>query len=752
MRHALFTEALFKDVLLRDQHVAASFRQTSARPDRLRKIRMAVAALGLLGLLLTIAMTISFFRNRALIDEAEKAGRAVLGHMDAGPNTGEDSAVNALRPQEVNDLETLRQKLVELDEHERSWFQPLFSRFGLYSGGKVAPRMREIYFDFVSQRLLNPSVAALEQSLQSAAPAAAQPSAGGAATNDVELDRYFNKLKVYLMLESRRRAERDELQKQLAEYWKEPEPKTNLAFFAEQASRQDDDDPRIPRLKTRQEVVEGARKKLKGYPPISRVYNQLLSKINERIRQKGEIESVDLKKILEGQGTDIFEAANLHTAPGAFTKEAYYKYVLSDVLSELIAEAEQEDYVTGEKGGQINPIELKNRYFRDYATHWQSFAQGITISREKLATKENAEEMLDRLAAPNSPMISLVERIAYHTNLREPPVTDGVLGWLKGFAASKVPMREIQSVQTAFAPLHTFVQQKDSSVKSYQDALRAFRARLRDIDGDWKEVGAKQRDNQQAVGLKAAEDGVNAALGALKDNPSGRILQRPVLEIRDVVSVGDFAALAQRWTALAQAARVVEAGFPFVNSSSDAPLQNFNDFFNPASGSLKAFLDQARGYFNVDGARWQLKPAHKGKFSDRFVEYINDAMLLQKAVFQGEQPKFDCTITLPPGLDAEISLDGRKIDKDNSSGVFSWPNVSAAKVTNKIGGSPVQYTGPWALYKLFVNGGGAGRKSSYQLSWPRAGVTAKLDVQSSWNPLDMGLFQRLRAPGGLNGQ
>ncbi len=755
-----FTEGFFKETLYRDRHVAASLRQRTAQPTHQRRLRLVAAGFSALALLLLIGMVISFARNQALIAEADAAGRAVLSHSKVERGAAaQDGSSRAPRDEELRDLETLRHMLAQLDENERSWVQPLFARFGLYSGGRINARLREVYFDFVSQRLLKPAVSELEKYLETTDPSASQAKAGASADAssgaESELDRYYNKLKVYLMLESQQRVEQDELQKQLAEHWAEPDGKANLAFFAQQASRDEEDDLRIPRLRANPDVVTRARARLANYPPISRVYNQLLSKINERIKRGGGTESVDLKKILEGQGADLYEAVNLRSVPGSFTKEAYYKYVLGEALTELAEEAKKEDYVTGEKGAQnINLSELKARYFRDYATHWQSFLTGIAISRSRLETKEKAEETLDRLAAPNSPMIFLAERVAYQTNLKEPPVTSGIIGWIKGFFASKVPVQEAQTLQTVFGPLHTFVNQKETGVKNYLVALASLRSKLRGIDGGWDKVAEKQREDQKTVGIKEAEDAVNASIGQLKGSPAGALLQQPVSGIRDEVSKGNYDEVKRRWDELYPLARGLESGFPFSESANEAPIKDFDDFFNPPNGKLKGFLDLARGYFSVQGDKWQVKD--RGRFSTRFADYLSNAARLQGALYQGGQMKVECTITLASGAPIELSVDGKTIaTPDKPTDTFSWPNDAGARIVSKNGGAPLALQGRWGLYRLFAAGGGSSRKAGqgYQLRWPGVQGEATLTPPSSLkDPFDLSLFRQLRAPRGLTEQ
>lgn len=747
----MFVSDLFQQVLPGDRNIAAHFAQSQAGPGRMRKVMIAAAAIGALCLLLLIGMLVSFVNNRSLVSEAESAGQAVLRHIEATRNA---DAAAPVTEDELRDLNSLRQTITQLDENDQSWLAPVLTRFGLYSGGRISPRLHEIYFDFVSQRFLHPAVTKLEQYLTTTTPAEAKSDA--ATTDEGELDQYYNKLKAYLMLESQERVQQDELQKQLADYWPEPGQKENLAFYAAEVSLHADTNLRVPRFQAQGSLVRSARDKLVSYPASSRIYNQLLSRISQRLRKNNEAELIDLRKITEGQGTELFEVSHPQPVPGAFTKEAYYRYVLGDSLPSLVEEARKEDYVTNQTGAQnIDLKVIRDRYFRDYATHWKVFLESITLSKKQIETREKAEEALERLSAPNSPIVFLMDRVSYQTNLAEPPVTGGLIGWLKGFFASRTPLADNQAVKTTFGPVHTFINAKGETgaVAQYLRALEGLRAKLREVDGNWDKVAEKQRTKD--LGLKASEDAVRAALGTMKDTPAGVLMLQPVTAVREAIFRGNYEELARRWEQLYPLARNLENAFPFAETATDVPVQDLSDFFNPGNGKFQEFLNLAKDYFNPQGEQWQLKPTAQGKFSDRFVKYLNDARRLQSALFPNGQLKVDCNLTLESGPDVELSVDGKTINTtDKKSDVFSWPNTSGAKITAKTGGTSLDFPRSWGLYRLFTKGGGNSRSvgRGYQLVWMLdngTAVKAQLEPQSSKNPFDLNLFRLLRAPNSL---
>ncbi|MBO0801345.1 MAG: hypothetical protein J2P31_21200, partial [Blastocatellia bacterium] len=251
-----FTEGFFKQVLRSDRHVAAAMQANYVQPGRLRRLAIAAASCGALSLVLLIGMLVSYFNNQRLIGEAGRAGADLLRHFKPAAAGG----AARLTETEAEDLGKLQDVLLKLDDYDRSWVGPLSHRFGLYQGKKIRPRLREIYFDFLTQRLLDPSLADVSRDIyqQSPAPSAiagpSSPRAASAVSQQEQVDAaeqsYYDRLKAYLMVERQERVEPVFLQQQLASYWKEGQAAAemrHLYYYAEQASINADEDQSVPR-------------------------------------------------------------------------------------------------------------------------------------------------------------------------------------------------------------------------------------------------------------------------------------------------------------------------------------------------------------------------------------------------------------------------------------------------------------------------------------------------------------------------
>ncbi len=742
----IFTEDLFKQVIFRDKDIAASFQSQKAAPNKLAKVKLGVGALAAACLLWFGGSVVSFFQNNSMLSEVQENAKRVLDHYEAGRGQKE------LKPTEteMSDLSKLRTTLQTIDEYDHSFFGSLSHRFGLYSGGKVRTRARQVYFDFVSQRFLSPALTKLESELDATNPA-----------NEDQLDEYYYKLQAYKMLESQERVDPKFVEEKLSTYWDEAASergkKENLAFYAEQAAVHEDDDATVPRPLAELTRVNSARAKLKNYSPTKRVYNDVVRRINKLG------EAIDLPKVLEGQeGSELLEESAPHPVPYAFTKRAYYKHVTGDAMASVKEELSgKDDWVMGEKSAAqgINIDELKARYSSDYAAHWEKFLRGVGV--KKFSNKNAAVEALGTLAQENSALYKVIAYVANQTNLSEPPKDSGALAWLKGFLASKAGIKD-QKIEGAFSPLIKFAGSEASA--RYLSKLGEVRDKLRTAPGsNWNEAIAALKENKD---FEKTVGDAGDLLKPLEQSPGSKaaaeFLGSPIATLGQVKSGVEAKNLEDAWKNLVANARKLEGRYPFSASNADVQIPDLVAFFNPVDGELtnlyKKFLSG-----KVEGTPGQLKSANPAEFSEAAVAYLNDAFKIQAGLFgTSQQPKISYSLQLkaPVNKKVEVSADGAKIlaDGSASTGSPSWPgsNETGIKVlvTDKeqaqaapptqgtaVTATPAQarevanYQGLWGVFKM-VSGG------KYQFNW--SGIGATLTPPSN-NPFTLG-FNKLRAP------
>src|SRR5947209_1749332 len=198
-----FTDRFFKEVVLRDQNLAASFQASQKKPPRTGAILLTLGVVLLC--LLLFGAAVSFLANRKLVAEATERGARMdeITRADFGKDVLKKDPTAARV--EIETLDSLREELATLDAGP-----PLYMRFGLYSGNDVAPYLRNIFFEAVEERFKKPTVEALQTDLRNFADG--QPSATITNTRTVDseqptapseediLGRHYDLLKAYLML------------------------------------------------------------------------------------------------------------------------------------------------------------------------------------------------------------------------------------------------------------------------------------------------------------------------------------------------------------------------------------------------------------------------------------------------------------------------------------------------------------------------------------------------------------------------
>jgi type VI secretion system protein ImpL len=666
----IFSEDLFKQVVFRDKDIAASFQSQKAAPNKLAKVKLGVGVLAALCLIWFVGSVISYFNNSALLDEAQLNAKTVLEFYEAGRG----KAAVETSPSEMEALAKLRGTLQKIEDYEQSFFGSLSHRFGLYSGGKIRERARQVYFDLLAQRFLIPAMTALENDLGNITPA------GEGEKLEAIQDDYYYKLQAYLMPEKKERVDAKFLEERLSPYWKEPPSERgrqeNLAFYAEQAALHEDDDTAVPRPIAADVAVKSARDKLKSYSPTKRVYNEVMRNINKLGP------AVDLAKVLEGQeGTELLEESDPHPVPYAFTKQAYYRHVTGDAMASVKEDLSgKDDWVMGEKSAAqgVNVDQLRERYSNEYAAHWQKFLNGIRVRAFK--DKNAAIDALGTLAQENSPLKKVVAYVASETKLSEPPKDSGALAWLKGLLASKAGIND-PKIEAAFAPLHRFVEGTPPPISRYLTKLAEVREQLRSAPGtSWDDIAKMPKENRNwDRPANEVSDMVKQMEMTPGSKAAGEFLARPLQNIGAGQKAGEAKNLEDAWRNLVRSARQLESRYPFSNSPTDVQLNEFVQFFNPVDGELTTLYKSFLGN-KVEGEPGQLKSKNTTEFSEAAIGYLNQAFNLQRAFFPGgQQPKitYALTVTPPPNKKVELKVDGTTATAEGSASVYnlSWPST-----------------------------------------------------------------------------
>ncbi len=729
-----FSEDLFKQVIFRDQDIAASFQSKKAAPNKLANVKLAVGALAAACALWFGGTVLSFFNNNAMLAQAQEHAKRVLDHYEAGRGKVK------VEPDELTDLDKLRGTLQEIDESDESFFGSLSQRFGLYSGGKVRHRVHQVYFDFVAQRFLAPALTKLTQDLKTTVPG------GDGEALEKAQDDYYYKLATYLMLEKQERVDASFLTEKLRDYWPEElkdGKQANLAFYAAQAALHDDDDDSVPRPLAAPELIGEARNNLKNYTATKRAYHALIRKINNLG------EPIELSKLISGlEGSDWLSGSTSPPVPYAFTKRAYYKHIAGSAMANVVSEL-KDDWVIGRKDGDpVDLAELQRRYADKFIANWGDFLQQIKV--RDFNNPGEAARALNELGKESGPLKTILAEAARQGNLAEPPTNDGAIAWLKGILTSKVIGNK--KIEDGFKPLLQFT--TSPAWAAYQTKLGELRGKLDSNASDWKRVEDKLRTDE---GFKSTLAGVVGTIEALKNPPSPvgtaafDLLKKPNDSIDKALGKSSGDNLGDAWAILVK--KINDFGYPFGTGADVSPLQ-FAEVFNPADGLVKAVFDKISNDFQ--GTPGQLTPRNPADYNPVAVAFFNNTFKAQEAFFttKGKAPMFDYgfTITVPASKKAEVTVDGSPV---TAAARPPWPaagsNVGIViKVTDNTPAAtaspsptpdltpPLRFDGPWGIFKLVK-----ARGNNFNVS----GVSIKIDAPPN-NPFTID-FGKLRAPASL---
>ena len=687
-----FTEKFFRDVVLRDKDLVATFQSQKVRPPILGWM-LTLAGAALVLLLLILAAN-SLYQNKQMVDQAAERGESVITMVkaDAGRNPLDKKPDEARR--EIDTLDNMRKTLADLDGYDRNGV-PLSMRFGFYSGGKLFhEKLLPNYFAAVAPRFKDPTVKKVEDDLRkfavSPAVSLTQMDQKQQAKAEEELGKNYDLLKAYLMLSGdyRDKAEATSLITTLAPYWKTESKIPNgselvaqqqLEFYAKQVDRDE-----FPRIKLDSALVDAVRKKLQAFPPVFRYYKRKVTEVSKEVDSK--IGAKTVAGVLANNSGDTTYIEGGYQVPGAFTIEGYplMKKAFADADKELSAD----DWVMGEQGknaiAQVTDAStLENQYYRDYIEHWKSYIKSISVKPYK---KDTAGKALQAFSSANSPLEILLNDIARNVNLSGKPKTTGWWEWIKSFfVRTNSGASDVKTpVEGEFHSLLSFLGEKGKSdsapIGKYRNELGTMSKNLNKLSPDDLNQLSKNfdSDNDRKLLLPNSESAINNLIGGFSDTPSGQalaeLLQQPLGNLRTLLGADRQTQIVKEWTdKILPGAQKVEKGFPFEAGTTEADLNALTEYLNPVDGKLTKFYnDNLTNFFEDADGQLKVKEGSP-PFTPEFVAYLNNTFRLRKALFGDKNATvsagYELKLTKTPDATVEVTIDGQpKVDSASGTG------------------------------------------------------------------------------------
>ena len=714
-----FTEKFFRDVVLRDKDLVATFQQQRQKPPILGWLLTLLGAT--LVFIFLILAAVSLINNQKLLKASEDKGSAVLNIAKADGNINPLSKTPDAATREVNAIEDLRVLMVELDNYERNG-APVYLGMGMYSGNTIykgndtSKGLLNIYYNAVGRRYMDPTVKRLEDELRKFA-AAPPPTNVNALKQEEEdtLSVNYDRLKVYLMLSDKHgdKSNDTDIVNTLKEFWftesKLPanlkdDAENQLKFYAKQADRIEGS-AKFPRIQNDMNLVAEVRKKLLAFPPYKRYYKRKVTEISREVETKYGEMTVDA--ILQRNSGDGGYLEGLVGVPGAYTVEGFKLMDKAILLS--AKELSETDWVMSEDKNVAENIadlskesnKIRDQYFKDYADKWREFVKNVKVKayrkdNERDNSRVSAKEALASFSSANSAMKVLLKEIDRNTNLSAKPKPTGWWESIKGwFKSETLPdTGGTSQVEKEFRPLFSFVEDKgDKNAKipidEYQTAISDVSLKFNSFtDTEINDLAAMQDDEKnkkfpQLNGASGKIDNLTKPFKDAKDAAVGPffadLLRQPLGNLKALLGADTIKTLGERWiNEVLPIAQNAEKGFPFESSDNNADFANLKAYLAPKGGKLSEFYDQnLKKYFDGNPGQLKLKDPNNAPFTQEFVDYLNKAFTLRQALFgKGDDVKFDYNfeLTNPKDTLVEMTIDGITLSSaDKPSSPISFP-------------------------------------------------------------------------------
>lgn len=555
-------------------------------------------------------------------------------------------------------LDILQDRITQLEQYRAS--QPLSLSFGLYQGATLERKLRDEYFAGVRAVMVEPVVAGIEgllnemnasaaqlqpqaANMPAAAPVkAGQPYQDASPTNVADA---YGALKTYLMLGDKTRAEPSHLNDQMTRYWRGWLESNRGNMPREQMIRSAErlmtfylgqvDDPAWPQVTLKLGLLDSARDNLRrvvrGTPARERVYADIKARASTRYQ------SVTVARIVGDPDHQLLNGS--HAVPGAFTREAWDKFVAVAIKEASNKELQSTDWVlktvsqndlTLEGSPEQIQKNLVEMYKNEYATEWLKFVQGVTIT--ELNGFDASVRAMNRLGDPqNSPLAKLLSTIHQQTSWDNPSsagamakVEKGAFAWFKETVLRRAPSEArtiidqpggaqgapaMGPIAREFAGVARLVglKEKDASLMTgYLDSLSRLRTRLNQLknQGD-PGPGAKQfmqqtlegTGSELSDGLKFVDEQMLTGMTDAQKMALRPILVRPLIQVFAVIVGPSESEINKTWQV-----QVVEpfqkslaTKYPFAPASKvEASSAEIGQFFGP-DGVVAKFVNTAMG-------------------------------------------------------------------------------------------------------------------------------------------------------------
>lgn len=470
-------------------------------------------------------------------------------------------------------------------------------------------------------------------------------------------------------------------------------------------------------------LVDSVRSRLRSQSSAQRVALRLNVRLNTHHDPDFTVAS------LGPTASELFVGADGQSAPqgvpGRYTIDAF-REVVSEQIPRMAAQlATEAKWVLGiaQPDANVDAAQVLSAYRAEYAQAWTRLLDDLHL--KAAAGNPEAAREAQLLALPEGPLALVLGAVVLQTPLRLPNGIEGPIAPTDAAAARF----------TALANLFT----RNASGSSPMDAvMRSF-------------TGVQSLRAPAAAGVAAAGSAERLAhvIADAKADPEpirSMLLSLAVLPAGSGVAESHSPATLSRQIAErleVNCIRAVAGRFPFDRRSvRDASFEDFSRLFAPKGAFAEVFGQLLAAHVDTAADSWQWRgPGGPGAAE---LERFRAAARIREVFFPRatSQPAFQLTfrpVDMDESIDRfQLAIDGQTVRYAHGPlepTVVKWPGPQGSariELTPSAGVAPVEYTGPWALFRLLDHAAvqEAGAPGHFKVVFDVGGRHAMFDVTS----------------------
>lgn len=685
-----FLTRLFNDVIVKDR-VALAASGVSSNVSLIRRVGLiTVAALSLVTM---VGFLVSYLGNRELENNV-RAAAADVGRVHFGPHQLPSIG-------DLQKLDKLRQELNTLAEYDAQGV-PLHLRWFLYVGDRIRPDAKRVYFSAFREMLFNDARSIILGHLHQL------PDQPGPNDPNNAYESTYDELKAHLIT---------------AQYYNKSTQENPGRVMVDRWEKSRGVDPQVAALAERQFDYYSSELK-SGDPLGTKADDAAIKHARSYLANFGGIER--FYRPLVNQASDANPAADFaakfpnaagsvssrHVVRGAYTP-AGYKF-MTDAIRDPARFLAAEEWVLGKTtASDLDPATLQQRlvarYTTDYVDEWQNVLKGAHVSDFGL---KEADQKLDRLTAPDSPLLELLWFVSSNTNVDH----------VKDVFAS------VQNAVTPGPPDKLPEQLKQQSNDGYVQSLGALRNNLDVLMNSPTGSTDANLVNQVNSTAASARSAATQLAGSRLDNTYHTpqtvqaFLEEPIIYVERAIGNVSLTPLNAAGKALCQQFDVLASVFPMkLTSSSEVTIEEFNNFFSHKTGALWSLYNQQLSKLVAkEGGHYVAIAGGTVKINPRFLNFFSRMAEVSDTLYPNNAatPTFTYSLTVEPnnvqGL--ILTIGDAALSQTGQQKPFTWTGVPE-EIRVTAGQQTLRhYSGTWAAVR-FVMSGTEITKSYTNLRW-----------------------------------